>query len=232
MTHSVNKLTLLRNKDFYLVNDKEKLISFTVPSFEDYISNSYLNVFLSLLEIDRSKYEGLPIESDHALVLFLIEKQMYTEEVFFTLHKYIPDLKIELKGFFVGEEYLTPDDFNFIISVWRVALGIIGYEDWISGAGKKQEPELDEFEKKIKEKEEKIRKIKSKSDTTSNNNTDLDRILITVMKEFNLKMSDLLPMNMFTIFWYYRYGLKINNYHIESIAYGNGLLKKMKHFSE
>lgn len=232
MVHNVNKLTLLRNKDFYLVNDKDKIISFRVPSFEDYISDSGLNVFLSLLEMDKSKYEGLPIGSDHDLVLFLIEKQLYTEEVFFTLHKYIPHLNIELKGFFIDEEYLTPEEFNFIINVWRVALGITGYEDWLSGNVTKEEPELDEFEKKIKEREEKIRKIKSKSDTQNNNNTDLDRILITVMREFNLKISDLLPMNMFTIFWYYRYGLKINNYHIESIAYGNGLLKKMKHFSE
>lgn len=91
------------------------------------------------------------------------------------------------------------------------------------------EPELDAFEKIIKEKEAKIKSIKNKAQKEG---TQIDRILITVMKEFNLKISDLLPMNLYTIFWYYGYGLKYSNYHIESIAAGNGLLKKHKHYSE
>lgn len=94
---------------------------------------------------------------------------------------------------------------------------------------KEEEKELDEFEKIIREREEKVRRIKNKA---QNSNLDIERVLITVLKEFNLKMEDLLPMNMYTIFWYYKYAIKYGFYRIETVAAGNGLLKKHKHFSE
>ena len=60
----------------------------------------------------------------------------------------------------------------------------------------------------------------------------MDKVLITIMKEFNLTIDQILKMNLFTIFWYYVYALKISNYDIEVVAFGNGLLKKHKHFAE
>lgn len=234
MKHNVSRLTLLRNKDFAITTDNDIRVVFSVPTFEDYITNSYLNLFLALLELDRSQYEGLPIETHHDMILFMIGQQMYTEEILFTLHKYIPDLRVELKGFLIKDEILTKKELDFIIDVWRMSMGIIAYNEWDDQHNpKEQEDELDEFEKLIKEKEDKVRRIKNKKQKqATEGDLNLERILITVMKEFNFKMDDLLPMNVFTIFWYYQYGLKYNNYRIETIAYGNGLIKKMNHFSE
>lgn len=91
------------------------------------------------------------------------------------------------------------------------------------------EPELDEFEKRMRENEAKINKIKQKVEDQS---LELDKIMIAVMKEFNLTIEEVLSLNLFTVFWYYVHALKINNYRVETIAFGNGLIKKHKYFIE
>jgi large-conductance mechanosensitive channel len=225
--HNVNTLNLLRNKDFVLINHQGIKITFKVPNLEDYITDRNLLTFLSLLEVDRAQFSGLDVSTNYKMLVVLINNNLYTEEIVFTLNKYIPNIIIKPEGFYIDKNKLIAPELDFIILAWKIALGSKTLEDIPSSS--KEEQELDEFEKKIKEKEEKIKKIKSKAET---NNLDIEKVLITVMKEFTLKMEDLLPMNMYTLFWYYKYGLKYGFYRIETVAAGNGLLKKHKHFSE
>jgi RNA-binding protein YlmH len=88
------------------------------------------------------------------------------------------------------------------------------------------------MDRKIRESEEKIKRIKQKREEGTDAELSLDKILAAVMKEFRLKMDDLLEMNLFSIFWYYNMSLRYNNYRVETIAYGNGLIKKHKYFIE
>jgi hypothetical protein len=223
--HNVNTLNLLRNKDFVFINNRDTRITFKVPTFEDYITDNNLSTFLSLLEINKDQFDGIDITSNLKLLLVLLQNNLYSLEILYVLNKYIPDFKAGANNLFVGKEALTSVELDFIISTWKVSLGSKAVEDLKI----EKEEEIDEFEKLIKEKEAKVRKIKSKAE---NGNLDMERVVATVMKEFNFKMDDLLPMNMFTIFWYYRYAIKYSYYRIETIAAGNGLLKKHKHFSE
>lgn len=233
MRHNVTTLTLLRNKEFELITDNNDRVIFHVPTFEDYITDSYLNIVLSVLELDRTQYEGLPIESHHDMLLFMLSQKMYTEHILFTLHKYIPNLKVELKGFFVQDKIITKKEFDVIIDAWRLSIGVLDYEDWEMSNEKDKEEELDDVDRLIKEREAKVRRIKNKKQTQDGQgNLNLEKIIITVIKEFGFKMEELFSMNLFTIFWYYRYALKYNNYRIETIAFGNGLIKKMQHFSD
>lgn len=224
--HSVNKLMLLRNKDFYFVNENDKRIYFKVPNFDDYLADTNLSIFLSMLEIDKSQFKEMQIKNNYDLILAMLNNNMYLNEIIPTLHKFIPDLTIEGQGLFVNGEYIIPEELDFIILIWKIALGLEKVEILDN---KELDPELSEFEKRIKEKEDKIKKIKNKVDTDS---LDLDKVLITIMREFSLTMSQILEMNLFTIFWYYVYALKISNYNIEVVAFGNGLIKKHKHFAE
>jgi len=228
--HNVTALTLIRNKDFHFTNQNDVKIYFNVPNFEEYLVNTNLSLFFSLLELDRSKYAELDVNSNEKMLLFLIKNQMYTEEIALTLHRYIPGIKIELQGFFVKDEYITPDELDFMIDVWKIAIGAKNLEQWLDQTEKKEEP-IDEFEKMIQEREAKVRKIKQNK-KEEQQKTQLEQIVVTVMKEFSLKIEDILKMNLFTIFWHYYYALKFSNYRVETIAFGNGLLKQYKHFSE
>ena len=225
--HNVNHLTLLRNKEFSFVTSTKNKINFKVPTFEDYIVDSDLLTFLSLLDIDRSQFGELDVSTNYKLLLTLIHNQLYSNEIVFTLHKYIPGITVKNEGFYIDKVRLVSAELDFIILVWKISLGSKTLDD--IATNKEEEKELDEFEKIIREREEKVRRIKNKA---QNSNLDIERVLITVLKEFNLKMEDLLPMNMYTIFWYYKYGIKYGFYRIETVAAGNGLLKKHKHFSE
>lgn len=225
--HNINALSLIRNKDFYFVNENNVKIQFYVPSFDDYLADTNLSMFIGLLELDKEKFKEMKIKNNYDLLIQALQNKLYLDEILFTLHKYIPNINYKNGGFFVDEEYMIPAELDFVVDVWRVALGLLSIDQFTGAA--EADPELDEFEKRIREKEAKIKKIKEK---TESGNFDLDRIIITVMKEFGLTMSQLLEMNLFTIFWYYRYALRVSNYFVESIAYGNGLIKKHKHFAE
>lgn len=225
--HNVNNLMLIRNKDFYFMNENDKKIIFKVPNFDDYLADTSLSIFLSMLEIDKTQFKEMNIRNNYDLILAMLNNNMYLDDILSTLHKYIPDLKVEVAGLFVNGEYIIPEELDFIILIWKIALGLEKID--ILDNNKEQDPEMSEFEKRIKEQEAKVNKIKNKVDT---NNLELDKVIITIMREFNLTMDQILKMNLFTIFWHYIYALKISNYDIEVVAFGNGLLKKHKHFAE
>lgn len=116
-SHNVNDLMLIRNKDFYFVNENDRKIFFTVPSFEDYLTDTNLSVFLSMLELDKTKFEGMNINTNLDLVVTMIKNQLYLDELMPTLHKYILNLNIDTNGLFVGDEILVHEEFDFIITV-------------------------------------------------------------------------------------------------------------------
>jgi hypothetical protein len=57
-------------------------------------------------------------------------------------------------------------------------------------------------------------------------------MIIAVIKDFNKNMEEIMALNIYTLLWYYNYSLRLNNYRIETIAYGNGLIKKHRYFTE
>lgn len=117
MNHNITTLNLIRNKDFFFVNSQDKRISFKLPTFEDYISNTYLSTFLSLIELDKKKFNADGIKTDYELLLFLIQNQLYTDEVFFMLHQYIPNLNIGIDSFEIDGYQLLPEEIDFILDV-------------------------------------------------------------------------------------------------------------------
>lgn len=88
------------------------------------------------------------------------------------------------------------------------------------------------MQKKIKASEDKIKKIKARKEQPQDSKLELEQAIVTVIKEFHFSMDDVMQMNVFTLLWYYTYALRYNNYRVETIAFGNGLIKKHKYFSE
>jgi hypothetical protein len=113
--HNISHLTLLRNKGFTLITQMGHKVFIKVPTFEDYIADNSLLTFLSLLDINRSQFVGLDVETNYQLLLTLIQNNIYTEDITFTLHKYIPDIAIKNEGFFIGKNRLIPPELDFII---------------------------------------------------------------------------------------------------------------------
>lgn len=115
--HNVNHLTLLRNKEFSFVTSTKNKINFKVPTFEDYIVDGDLLTFLSLLDIDRSQFGELDVSTNYKLLLTLIHNQLYSNEIVFTLHKYIPGITVKNEGFYIDKVRLVSAELDFIILV-------------------------------------------------------------------------------------------------------------------
>jgi hypothetical protein len=167
------------------------------------------------------------IDNVYELVLFMAFNGVQTEPIIETLHKFIENLSIEPNGLFVETEYITNEEFVFLIDCWHVAVGSKSLD---KKEAETEIVELTEIEKRIKASEEKIKKIKAKKQEAQENKLELDKAVITIIKEFRMNMEQVMQMNIFTVLWYYGYALRYNAYRVETIAYGNGLIKKHHYF--
>jgi hypothetical protein len=230
MNHNVNHLTLLRNKDFTIARDQQKSIKFRVPNLDSYIVDSNLTLLLNLMKVDLQEFKNnneLAFVNHYDFLLYLCFNGELQEKLVDILEEYIVNVRIQENGLFIGVDKITPEEFNFIITTFKVALGLESFDE----LEKLSELE-DEYERKAKEAEEKIQRIKKKGAKEQGPETgfEMDAVMLGVIKEFGFTMEQVLVMNIYTLLWFYKYVWKIGAYNVETIAYGNGLLKKHKHY--
>jgi hypothetical protein len=230
--HNVNKLNLLRNEAFYILTEEEKTIQFFVPTFRDYIEDENLTLFFSARDL---KWEEVNLnrsfENYYELLLFMAFNDLYSGPIVKTIYKFIPQAKILNTGIYIEEYKLSYEEFAFITDVWLVSMGAKKLDEIITHA--ESDEELHPIMKKIKESEEKVRRIKKqKENQKDNGDFSLDKLMIAVIKEFGLSMKEVWDSNLYTLMWYYEYALRYGNYRVNSIAFGNGLIKKHKYFIE
>ena len=93
---------------------------------------------------------------------------------------------------------------------------------------KESDDEFDRMEKQAKIRAEQIRKNSKKE-----SNTSFEDLIAAILYEFpQYKIQDIMSMNLYTIYYLFKYVGKIANYEVSKIAAGNGLAKKHKYFIE
>ena len=133
----------------------------------------------------------------YELVLFMAFNGLQTEAIAKTLDKFIVDLTVRSNGMYVNQERLTPEEFMFLADAWLVAIGAKQLE---SIGVTVVEQELDPIAQRMKENEEKIKKIKDKKPASDvSEKLELDKAIIAVIKEFNQSMEQVMKMNIYTI---------------------------------
>lgn len=230
MKHNVNKLNLLRNEDFYILTEEEKKIKFFVPTFRDYVEDDNLTLFFSARDL---KWEEVNLNRTfnnyYELLIFMAFNELYAGPIVKTITKFIPQAKILNTGVYVEDYKLSYEEFAFITDVWLVSMGAKKLDQIISHA--ESDEELDPIMKRIKESEEKVRRIKQQNEK-GGDDFSLDKLMIAIIKEFGLSMKEIWDSNLYTLMWYYEYALRYGNYRVNAIAFGNGLIKKHKYFIE
>lgn len=230
MKHNFTKLNLLRNKPLYFMGEDEIKVMFSVPTFEDYLDNEPMMGFFSLLQVSLDQNQDYVFDNYLDLLIYCLKEQMFVEEIVTSMHLLIKEVKIEFKGIKAGEHLITKNEFEWLRQRWLIALGVESFEE-------EEKPEedkvLSEMDRKMKAAEEKLKRIKNKrKEQQEGGSLEFDKIVGAIMKEFRISLPELLQMNMFSVFWYYQLCLRYNNYRVETIAYGNGLIKKHKYFIE
>lgn len=231
MTHNLNHLTLLRNKTIKIISKSKTQINFRLPTLDAYIVDSNLTMLLNLMEVNLEEFkveDKLPFKNHYDLLVYLCFNGELQNNLVDILEEYIIDLRIQDNGLFIDIHRITPEEFDFIIQAFKIALGLKNLED-IAG---KEEAVEDEYEKKTKAAEERLQRIKKKGVKEQGPSTgfEMDIVIVGLIKEFGFTMDQILLMNIYTLLWFYKYVWKIGAYNIDTIAYGNGLIKKHTHY--
>jgi hypothetical protein len=230
MNHNVNHLSLLRNKEFTIARENRAAIKFRVPNLDAYIIDNNLALLLNLMKVNLEEFKNedqLAFATHYDLLAYLCFHGELQDKLTDILEEYILNVRIQENGLFIGLDKITPEEFNFIIAVFKVALGL----ETLDGVDKAATLE-DEYDKKSREAEEKVQRIKHKGFKEQSPETgfEMDKVMLGVIREFGFTMEQVLAMNIYTLLWFYQYVWKLGSYNVETIAYGNGLLKKHKHY--
>lgn len=231
MTHNLNHLTLLRNKEITIVSKTKTHITFRVPTLDAYIVNSNLTMLLNLMQVnlDDFKVENeVPFKNHYDLLVYLCFNGELQTNLVDVLEEYILHLRIQNNGLFIDINRITAEEFDFIIEAFQIALGLKSLENMLGEEGTIE----DEYDRKSKEAENRVQRIKKKGvkDQSASTGFEMDVVIVGLIKEFGFTMDQILLMNIYTLLWFYRYVWKIGAYNIETIAYGNGLIKKHTHY--
>ena len=114
--------------------------------------------------------------------------ELYAEPIITTITKFIPQAKILDTGVYVEDYRLSYEEFAFITDVWLVSMGAKKLDQIISHA--ESDEELDPIMKRIKESEEKIKRIKQQNEK-GGDDFSLDKLMIAIIKEFGLSMKEI-----------------------------------------
>ena len=134
------------------------------------------------------------------------------------LESLIPGITFTGKAFKINDRYLDNNLFDDIVEVIFKTMKkekiIIREDD-------------DDFTKK--EKRMKLLKQKIKNSKTEEDDSNFEDLFASILYEFpQYKLKDIYELNLYTFYYLIGYIGKIENYEVEKISAGNGLLKKGK----
>jgi hypothetical protein len=137
----------------------------------------------------------------------------------------IPDIYLNNKILMIKEHVFTEKMFDEVLIIINKIMG------------RKQKMQIfdtdDEMTIKMKKMQEKIAEIKQKGRRMNENSTSFEDMFAALLYEYpQYKMEDLFELNIYTLYYLFKYVGKIANYEVSKVAAGNGLTKKHKYFIE
>lgn len=231
--HNCSKTYLLINKPVIFIDEEtNQTFQINLPTLEAFYTNQNLLLLLSILEKDLFELEKiisnvkLKDSYDFIHIVFSLSEKVIE------FNKLKKELLIGLcylnNGFNfnkilrINDIIITPEIFNLIVDVIFMSL------DKEKTKINEKDDEFTRMEKEAKMRAERIRKNSKKEDKDS-----LNDMLIAILYEFpQYQLKDLFQLNVYTIYYLFKYVGKIANYEVSKIAAGNGLAKKHKYFIE
>lgn len=234
------ELLLINEPVTFTKKETGQKITVKIPTFKDLYVHDDLMMLTGIFEKEISEFfkmlPGVEIKNHFnfiSLILALGERRMEIKElkdsIIVGLSIILPEFEVS-SGLikFKNDLYLDSDLFKLIQDLILESIGkekpiVISEDD-------------DEFTRREKEAEMRVRKIKESAQKKSqekDNKSGIDDMIAALLYEYpQFKINDLFNMNMYTIQYLYSYVGKIANYEVMKVAAGNGLAKKFKYFTE
>ena len=233
MISNFNTVALLCNQPIKIIGKHNEEYIMKLPILADKINDLHYNVFIGFCGVDIedfNKESGTDFKDKFSLFKFYKKNKMEivkTLDYFFG--KYMIGFKYVDESLYWGNRLVSRDIFELFCVYCAIAAGVKPIDD----LKRVITDDMDEIKRRQIMLEKKISKAKVRGES-ANKATPLETILLGVSQEFHYSFEELCNMTLFGIYLMYSQLAKIDGYRIETIAGGNGYLKKSskhKHWS-
>lgn len=213
--------------------DSRRNIKFTYPTIEDLLSDLDLQLFITLIGLNKEKLKqskisvNFPVNNRGEIISNFIAFTDYGMILKKYFLKYIQDSKEKEDGLYVGELKITSKEFDYIAWIILISCGIEQVQDDEISPVKKVEkmtPEMEAILAKQKEAEERLRKIKQKK--AKNSGFTIEQIMLAITYEFGIPMKELIKLNYYSLFWYFGFVGKVDSHKLNQLIISSGFSKK------
>jgi hypothetical protein len=217
--------------EFSLENRRN--IKFKYPSIEELLSELDLQLFLTMVGLNKKKIEeakilvNFPIESRGEIISNFIAYTDYGKVLKKYFKNYIDKCEEKDDGLYVDDLKINSKEYEHIAWVILVSCGAEQVDDKDIGPAKKVEkltPEMEEILKKQKEAEEKLNRIKQKK--AKNSGFTIEQIMLAITYEFAIPMKDLIKLNYYALFWYFSFVGRVDSHKLNQLIISSGFSKK------
>lgn len=217
--------------EFSLENRRN--IKFIYPTIEELLTDLDLQLFLTLLALDKEKIKqakmpvNFSVETRGEIISNFIGFTDYGVILKKYFAKYIEKAEIKEDGIYVNEVKIISKEFEYIAWIILISCGAEQVRDEDIGPAKKVEklsPEMEAILKKQKEAEERLRKIKEKKAKQSG--FTIEQIMLAIAYEFGIPMKDLIKLNYYSLFWYFGFVGKVDSHKLNQLIISSGFSKK------
>lgn len=220
-----------------LHQDNTKNILIKIPTIIQIHTDLDLSTALNLFMLDDSMLfdnKTNNITRIDFLNYFLLESEN-KNQVFAKTKEFILNLEFVDNVMKVDFVELTNEDLINIMEVLKLGFGSINFSQYKNkklletnnSVLSKDEQRMLDFEKKLQSK-----KLKEKQESKDDGEHSIENIIITVIYEYRLSMQEVLNLNYFTLFWYFKYAMGIHSYRMQNFALPSGAIKTVQYFTE
>ena len=223
-----SKLYLLSN-NLISIKFKSCTIKLKIPTMKMVLDDDKIINFLTLLSNKDGFWSNNGYFIANNAYEFLLGIHNFIDKEFFkNIWEYIfPNLILDNRSIKCGDIDITPEELSIVVDMLLVGCNFKDYEDFEKSSIENTDSELSEWDKKLKENEERIKKTKSKSN--SKHEIKMDEVFISIIHIFpQFTINSLMEMNYFSIMYLFKWSQKIIVQRVNDIAAGNGIAKNYK----
>lgn len=225
MKSNFSSEALLCGLPITLIDKRGGVYQMRLPVLRDKIENMDYDIFIGFCATSIKEFNvtaGANFKDKFQLFKFYKKNKI---DVLETLDKYFEKYMIGFKyvdeSLYWGNRLVSRDIFELFCVYCAIAAGVKPIDD----LKRVITDDMDEIQKRQIMLEKKISKAKVRGES-ANKATPLETILLGVSQEFHYSFEELCNMTLFGIYLMYSQLAKIDGYRIETVAGGNGLLKK------
>lgn len=235
--HNLTEENILLNGLIFFSFEEREEVFVRIPRIKDSVDDPTFSPLISLMFLKIEDYKKMKLRSDledeiDGFIAILKESKEVRLRVKPHIEKLILDSEVTLKGIEVKGRVLEKNEIKFFKEIILISFGAKKIEDAFE-AQKEEDllSKMSEAQKAVYLRQQetlkrleqaKARRGVAKTEEAMN----LSKIIVGVMKEFNMTLEEIKDLNYYTLYYLFSYIFKIDHYDFMKKAAASGNLTK------